>query len=126
MLTVESNFARVNWGHIIVSKRHFSESLFCRNVILPNCLAEKKIYIYITERNLTESSHSEWSNYRNFIMSNIFPNCCSAERYFPESSYNHTSFSRIFVRPNVIFPKYHLPERHFPEIVWSRTLPLKG
>ena len=31
-------------GHIIFPKRHFTESLFCRNVILPNCcLAEKKI-----------------------------------------------------------------------------------
>ena len=30
-------------------------------------------------------------------------------------------YSRIVVQPNVIFPKHHLPERHFPEIVWSRT-----
>ena len=35
-------------GYIIFPKRHFTESLFCRNVILPNhCLAEKKSPVVI-------------------------------------------------------------------------------
>ena len=32
----------------------------------------------------------------------IFLNRCSAERYFPKSSYSRTSFSRICVQPSVI------------------------
>ena len=41
----------------------------------------------------------------------IFLNRCSAERYFPESSYSRTSFSRICVQPSIIFPKYWLGEK---------------
>ena len=53
----------------------------------------------------------------------IFPNRCSAERYFPESSKSRISLVRIAVQPNVIFPKYNLPERHFLEIgVGAKTL----
>ena len=50
-----AGITRTPWGHIIFPKCHFTESLFCRHVILPNhCLAEKNI----TGRNLTQSSHS--------------------------------------------------------------------
>ena len=83
---------------------------FSRNVILPNrCLAEKK---NITERNLTELPHSQIG---------ALPKLYNAEQNFSESSYDRMSFSRIVIQTNVIFLKYHLPERHVPEIVWSRT-----
>ena len=36
----------------------------------------------------------------------IFPNLCSAERHFPESSFSRTSFSRTIICPNVILPKF--------------------
>ena len=100
--------------HLPKGPHHFPESLFCRNVILPNhCLADSNI----TGRNLTKSS-----NYVNFIMPNdIFRNRCSAELYFSESSYSRTPLSRIVVQLNDIFPEYHLPERHSPGIVYSGT-----
>ena len=34
----------------------------------------------------------------------------------PHSTYSWTSFSRIMVQPNFIFPKYHLPERTFGKV----------
>ena len=49
----------------------------------------------------------------------IFTDGCSAERHFPESSFSRTSFLRILVQPNVIFPKHHLPESYFAEIMYE-------
>ena len=88
-----------NWGHIIFPEHHFTESLSRR----------KK---NITERNLTELSHS-----RIVALSKLH----NVERPFYESSFSRTSFSRNKICPNAIFPKYNLPERHFPEIQFART-----
>ena len=109
---------------------------FCRNVILPNrYFAQKSFYWIIVspqKKNIIVNviwpnrRIAESSNYWYFIMLNIFPNHCSAERYFPELSYSRTSFSRTVVQPNsiflkyiifpnVIFPKLYGAERHFTE-----------
>ena len=88
----ETEFHRI----VVLPQRHFTESLSCRK--------------NITQCILTELSHSRIVE---------LPKLHNAERHFSESSYSRTLFSRIVDQPNVIFPKYHLPER--PEVVWSRT-----
>ena len=88
------------------AERYFPETsfhrlLFCRNVMLPNrYLAEKKTSPNITWRNRHTAELPELHNTEHF----------SAERYFPESSYSRTYFSRIVVQPN-----------HFHEILFVRT-----
>ena len=97
------------WGYIIFPKRHFIELSFRRNAISPNyCSAEKKF----AESHLTESSHG-----RIVELAKLY----NAERNFSESVFSRTSFLRIVVQPNVVFPKLHLPERRFAEFAWSKT-----
>ena len=44
------------------------------------------------------------------MLNDMFPNRCSAERHYPESSFSRTYLLRIVVQPNVVFPKHHLPK----------------
>ena len=96
------------WGHIIVSKRHFIESLFRGNLILSNRFAERKYHRMST-------SYCRTTFLRNFQRNAIFPKICLAERHFHESLLSRTSFSRNIICPNIIFPKSCVAGRHFIE-----------
>ena len=85
--------------NVISSNRHFAKMQFCRIVVLPKKIAES---------HLTESLHG-----RIVELAKLH----NAERHFSESLFSRTSFPRIVVQPNVVFPKHHLSERHFAEIV---------
>ena len=74
--------------NVISSNRRFAEMQFRRIVILP----KQKI----TESNLTESLHGRIVE---------FEKIHNAERHFSE----------LFVQPNVVFLKHHLPKPHFAE-----------
>ena len=99
-----------NWGHIIFPNRHFVQSSFCRNSILPNrCFTETKI----AESHLSAASHG-----RSVELAKLH----DAERHYSESLFSRTSFFRIVVQPNIIFPNRRLAECHFYESSFSRML----
>ena len=80
--------AEIQWSHIIFPKRHFIESPFCRNPILPN-------------RYFSETKNCRKSFDRIVKLTKLH----NAERHFSESLFNRTSFSQIVLQPNVVFPK---------------------
>ena len=86
--------------NVISLNRRFTEMHFFRIVVLP----KKKI----AERHFTKSSYG-----RIVELAKLY----NAERHFFELLFSGTSFSRIIVQPNVVFPKHRLLERHFAEIV---------
>ena len=97
--TFRSEFGQTyeRWSHIIFSERHFIQSLPKKN---------------ITERNLTESSHSrivelpKLHNAERHFSESLFSRTLFVriERYFHELLFSRTSFSRNIICPNVISP----------------------
>ena len=135
-------YLKLLWKTIWLNNRNFAElraklgaASFFRNVIpLNHCFAETSSYRIvvspkknITERNLTESSHSrivellELNNAEQHFSESLFSRTLFsrivvlAEHTFHESSFSRTSFSPNIICPNDIFPKFYGDERHFTE-----------